>query len=242
MKNQYFGDKQDYRKYGLLRCVSEATGLPVGVLWLLTSDDGRSDGEFRKYLQDPKKWRRRDPELFDALTRLLEPGVERDVAHAREWGLLPGAHYFEEVFGDAGEERRAMFGRALEAMRDCPFVFLDPDNGIEAKSVGYGRKNSRKFVYRAEIQALYERGHSLVIYQHYPRETRVSFEARIAGDLRDRLRPAEVALFSTAHVGFFLAMQAEHAAALPEIAALVARRWAGEIGFRRFGAADAIEG
>jgi hypothetical protein len=56
LKNQYFGDVNDYRKYGLLRALSSVTGLPVGVCWLLTMDDGRSDGEFRRYLEEPVRF------------------------------------------------------------------------------------------------------------------------------------------------------------------------------------------
>jgi len=37
MKNQYFGDINDYRKYGLLRCFAEA-GLNIGVCWMLTPE------------------------------------------------------------------------------------------------------------------------------------------------------------------------------------------------------------
>jgi hypothetical protein len=43
MKDQYFGDVNDYLKYGLLRCFAEA-GWRVGVCWMLTPDDGGRDG------------------------------------------------------------------------------------------------------------------------------------------------------------------------------------------------------
>jgi hypothetical protein len=49
MKNQYFGDINDYRKYGLLRAFAEAH-LSVGVCWLLTADDAGGDGELRRLL------------------------------------------------------------------------------------------------------------------------------------------------------------------------------------------------
>ena len=40
MKNQYFGDINDYRKYGLLRLIAKKTGLKIGICWMLTPDDG----------------------------------------------------------------------------------------------------------------------------------------------------------------------------------------------------------
>jgi hypothetical protein len=41
MKDQYFADINDYRKYGLLRILGE--GLRVGVCWMLTKPDGSGD-------------------------------------------------------------------------------------------------------------------------------------------------------------------------------------------------------
>jgi hypothetical protein len=44
MKNQYFGDINDYRKYGLLRGLSNRGEIRTAVCWMLTTDDGRGDG------------------------------------------------------------------------------------------------------------------------------------------------------------------------------------------------------
>jgi hypothetical protein len=44
MKNQYFGDINDYHKYGLLRQLGKGGQLTTAVCWMLTPDDGRSDG------------------------------------------------------------------------------------------------------------------------------------------------------------------------------------------------------
>ena len=56
MKVQYFGDVNDYRKYALLRLIAN-TGLKIGVNWLLTPDDGRTDGNKRGYLAQREAWR-----------------------------------------------------------------------------------------------------------------------------------------------------------------------------------------
>lgn len=53
MKDQYFGDINDYRKYWLIRVLQAETGLRVLVTWMLTLDDGRRDGELRAYLDQP---------------------------------------------------------------------------------------------------------------------------------------------------------------------------------------------
>jgi hypothetical protein len=62
MKDQYFGDVNDYRKYGLLRALAGVSGLPLGICWMLTARDGRSDGEFRRYLDQAIRCRRHDPQ------------------------------------------------------------------------------------------------------------------------------------------------------------------------------------
>ena len=229
VKHQYFGDVNDYRKYGLLRCIAEATGFGVGMLWLLTADDGRSDGEFRRYLCEPQRWRHHDPSLHDRLARLLEPEVVRHVEHAATWELIPGARYFNARVPDNSAARQRYFSAAVDALAPCPLLFLDPDNGVEVQSVRYGAKNSSKYVYWRELSALFARGHSLLVYQHYPRIARSVFEAKLVEQMRSNLGAPEVTVFSTAHVGFFLALQDRHVLALPAIIAAVEERWSGQL-------------
>ena len=57
MKNQYFGDIHDYRKYGLLRAIIEGGELKLLVAWMLTPDDEGADGNIIGYLNDPDPWR-----------------------------------------------------------------------------------------------------------------------------------------------------------------------------------------
>ena len=210
MKHQYFGDVNDYRKYGLLRCLIEATGLTLGVAWWLTSDDGKADGEFRTYLQRPDAWRRFDPELHDRLSLLLDPATPRHVSLAQTWRLLPDAVYHEALVEDARSVRSRHANLVKQELSGCQLIFLDPDNGIEVASVPVGAKNSSKYVYWHEIEELFRQGHSLVIYQHYPRVSRVVFEARLFEDLRARLGTHHFTLFSTAHVVFAMILQPVH--------------------------------
>lgn len=48
MKGQYFGDINDYRKYGLLRALQSSGEGSLLVAWMLTPDDGRPDGNFMR--------------------------------------------------------------------------------------------------------------------------------------------------------------------------------------------------
>ena len=49
-------------------------------------------------------------------------------------------------------------------------LFLDPDNGLQVKSVGPGSRKSVKYVLDAELKADLKTGRLIVFYQHRPRE------------------------------------------------------------------------
>ena len=229
MKDQYFGDINDYRKYGLLRALTEASGLRLGVCWLLTEGDQRPDGEFRRYLEQPERWRLRDPQLYDGLQRLRAANVERSVGHAGAWDLLPDARYFGDVLGDPAAERAAYFRRAWETLADCPLLFFDPDNGLETKSTRPGHRDSRKYLYWTEVEEAFRRGHSLVIYQHWPRVERQKFTQDLVTTASSRLGRPSVDTFATAHVLFLLVAQPEHRNAFRKAHDLIQERWSGEI-------------
>jgi hypothetical protein len=229
VKDQYFGDINDYRKYGLLRALTEASGLRLGVCWLLTAGDQRADGEFRRYLEQPERWRQRDPHLYDGLQRLRTASVERSVGHAGAWGLLPDARYLGDALGDRADERAAYFRRAWEALADCPLLFFDPDNGLETKGTRPGHKNSAKYLYWAEVEDAYWRGHSLVIYQHWPRVERQKFTQQLVATAASRLGAPLVDTFTTAHVLFLLIAQPEHRDGFRKAHELIRERWSGEI-------------
>jgi len=239
MKNQYFGDINDYRKYGLLRGltgglgvlgVSGLSGLSLMVAWMLTPDDGRSDGRFTTYLDKPEQWSTFDPELYEQLRRWIKDGRPRHVAHIEGSDLLPNAAFFSEIVPDDAGGRGRWTDRLLEASRGHDLVFLDPDNGLEVKSKPYGARDSSKYVYRREIVRLFEAGHSLLIYQHFPRVTRDVFVTDTAGMLMDELGINRITTFRTSNVLFVLAAQPQHRDVFETASRSVADSWAGQIG------------
>jgi len=80
MKHQYFGDVNDYVKYGLLRCFANA-GLRIGVCWMLTPEDKLPDGGKIKYLCRPEEWEHHDPYLFGHLSDTLAAPGGRNLRH-----------------------------------------------------------------------------------------------------------------------------------------------------------------
>jgi len=225
MKIQYFGDVNDYRKYALLRLLAKEGGFKIGVCWMLTDRDERSDGSNRRYLQQPEAWQGFDPELFEVLKTVPNPPSEADLQRVERQGLIPEAIYFEDLTPDAMTERNKFHHDCSAGLARANLVFFDPDNGLEVPSRWKGRKGSSKYVYQDEIAAHSAAGRSALIYQHYPRKEREAFTAETAERLGTLLAGASVWSFVTPHVVFFLAAQPAHAARVHAVTHAVEQRW-----------------
>ena len=207
MKAQYFGDENDYRKYALLRLLATLRRFKIGVCWMLTPADERSNGGKRSYIHHPAKWKALDPDLFE-----------------RE-GLIPRAMFINETVPDTRVEHVAFHQACLSAVKGSNIVFFDPDNGLEVPSRPKGRKNFSKFVYRDELSEHYAAGRSILLYQHFTRVHRPTFLTRIADDLTKILPAATIWSFPTAHAAFVLAARLEHAQQAEAVVNEVLAKW-----------------
>lgn len=212
MKEQYVGDVNDYRKYALLRLL-DRSGLRLGVCWMLTPNDSRSDGNKLGYLDQPHQ-ERHDPKLFALLRRVRNEPDARRLILIEGSEILSRAVFVNTLVPETLFERQLWFKQASSALADTDLVFFDPDNGIEVGSVAKGRRNSSKYVYHGELAATYSAGHSLLVYQHFQRKERESFIRDVAGDLRRGAADAEIWAIRTSHVVFMLAIQPRHHVAL----------------------------
>lgn len=229
MKNQYFGDINDYRKYGLLRSISKATNLTISVAWMLTSDDKSTDGQLISYLNAPAKWRYSDPELFDQLSYVIRNERKRHVGLAQKYNLIPTTKYFDKVIPDDATQRNAWFKQLLTFAEQSDLVFIDPDNGLEVKSKPYGKTKSSKYLYCHELDALWDNGKSISLYQHFAREKRSTFIQGMLSTLQDRTQGSMVCAFSTANVVFLLALQPHHQKYYQAIRQSVEQHWGNQI-------------
>lgn len=226
MKDQYFGDVNDFRKYGLLRLLT-APDLQLGVCWMLTAHDGGTDGEMRAYLDQPNEFRSCDTELFDWLKQVV--GVERDRRTARiEASSLLGssAVFKSELLGNHDlKERASYFSDCTARFTACDLVFFDPDNGMEIVSKKRGSLNSSKFLHWDELLPVYNAGASVLVYQHFIREARDGFTQRMAAELERRTKAAAVFSYRTPHVVFLLAAQPRHASGFRNQMTTIRSRW-----------------
>ena len=238
MKDQYFGDINDYRKYGLLRALINAGRFRLLVAWMLTPDDGGSDGNFISYLEHPGKWSGYDPDLFQTIKTLLAPGHKRSVNIIEKAGVLPNADTFTHYVPDNASDRLSWFKSLCRHAQGCDFVFLDPDNGLEVKSKPYGRKGSSKYLYWNEVKTLWNSGKSLLIYQHFIREKRHEFIQRMLKALKLATPGSSVGAFGTPHVVFLMARQPNHQKHHKAIVSMVQEKWSEQIMYREYLASD----
>ena len=229
MKNQYFGDINDYRKYGLLRLLTDCGEIKTAVCWMLTPDDGLGDGGFTSYLEQPDKWRPFDPLLFDHLREMVQTRNLRDVRAAETSAALPSCRFAPGFVPDDADGRPGYFDAFMDLAKGCDLVFFDPDNGIGVDSKPSGRKDSSKYLYWEEIDDFWKAEHSLLIYQHFPRLPRDPFIEGKARELIHKTGTPEVISFRTSHVVFFLVAQPERQNYFRERSAQVAHSWGSEI-------------
>ena len=189
VQDGYAGDVGDFGKYGLLRalCLPDDRGpaLRLGVHWHRVRGRGGSatgDGSHTQYIHGPSAQERLlracDPDLFARMRRIV--GGERTIDAVEGSGALPqGTLFFGEAldFTDVPlEERRALRSRwreeGLRALAGADVVFHDPDNGLEAPSVGPLTKAGAKYARYDDLRACRERGQSLVVYHHLGRTWR----------------------------------------------------------------------
>lgn len=217
MKDQYFGDVNDYAKYCLLRSLSHV-GLSLGVCWMLTKPDGRTDGRHLGYLAQPDRHRHRDPELFDWLRTAIHRDNERSVRRVQKSGVLGDAVFQARILPDDRTGRNAYFGECRQLFYDRDLVFFDPDNGLECQPRP-GHRGSSKYLYWPEVEATFATGASVLIYQHFPREERTGFIARRLHELQARTGASAVQAFRASNVVFLLGVQLRHRPALTPLMA-----------------------
>lgn len=203
MKLQYLGDTHDFLKYYLLRQLSAVTGR-IGVIWMLTPNDQSNNGKVNLHLQKPEKYQALDPELYAKLEDIYKGKDHLQIGYLDAIGLIPKAVYHEEIMPTKGhEERSGYWDRAIRSMKGATLIFVDPDNGMEVRSVSKNSRESGKYIWYDELNRLLDIA-PVMIYQHFPREKRNwTIEARVE-QLKHFCGVKELCFIQTPQVGFFL--------------------------------------
>lgn len=243
MQDQFFGDINDYHKYGLLRCLCEAE-LRVGVCWMYTPRDDSGQGGKVDYLNEPREHRHRDPQLFDFLKKRVDSGrrAVRQLEEASET-MLPGAKFFSETLPKAAVDRKGYFDRASAAFRAADVIFFDPDIGIAPPSAA---RSSSKHLRWDEVDRVLRgvdrfsrRKTSVVVFWHRPQGERWDdFLRRASSQLRGRMPGASVYTVRSKYVLFLVGGQPIHRDQLQEASEILRRRWNGALTWREIGPKD----
>ena len=244
MQNRYVGDIGDFAKHGLLRFLSGITDdvkldpkLQLGLIWYMYHEPKEhppggnvkviGDGGHTGYLaripgDDRSEFRDCDPELWEALRDLVFRGA-RCVHCVEEAGILPkdtlyynaALQYVPKMKQATKREIRDHWLRfALRATEGAELVCVDPDNGLAQNTEKMYREQGPKFVYLDDLRALWERGQSLVLYQHTARNGDAEEQIKAKTDtLRGELQVNSVTALRFRSISsrtFYVLSQPEH--------------------------------
>ena len=187
MQDRYAGDIGDFGKIGLLKALV-AQGLSVGVNWYYVEPlnaeknvDGtfkRDDGRYRI----PESLQVCDKDLAEKLIKISKSEI-RSIKELKKENLIPNAIYYSEPVTVA--RRAEWHKKALEVLKDLDIVFVDPDNGMLVKSVGKGSAKSIKYTFYEEVQDYFQRGQSVLIYNHRCRKPEYQYFHEICCKLQE---------------------------------------------------------
>lgn len=168
MQDRYAGDVGDFGKFGLLKSITSAN-LKLGINWYLTDNENHNeDGKHKT--NATKSYCNCDIALASQLEKIAND--ERSVANLEKLNILPNTIYYNrrlKLPSQYSNNRSDWHKNALDCLKNCDIVFLDPDNGLKVKSVGYGSKKSVKYVFDSEIKDYYSSGQSVIFYNHRKR-------------------------------------------------------------------------
>ena len=202
MQNRYVGDVGDFGKHGLLRFLSGATDsdgqklLRLGLIWYLYHDvrcnnDGRHISYAKRTPEENREeYRICDPELWEKLRDLLFRDA-RCVHCAEEARLLPEdtlysnalLHFMPNTTRNMRITVRDRWWQgALLDTEGAKLICVDPDNGLSREAQMY-RADGPKFTYMADLESLWGRGQSLVVYHHLGMNTPGEQQAREVADI-----------------------------------------------------------
>lgn len=192
MQNRFVGDIGDFANHGVLRALCGTPerpldGLRLGVVEYFNEPADRelqrSDGKHIEYLKvldyNNCTYRVCDPQLYDALQNLvgesLVRGTELKIDSERARILMPIDERYYDVPIPVGGRKSWLQG-ALEKTREADVIFVNPDNGIRLRIREDESKrpiveleettNSRQHVSLGELEYLYEKEKSIIIYHH----------------------------------------------------------------------------
>jgi hypothetical protein len=212
MKKQYFGDINDYKKYSLIRQLSNFGELKTEICWMLTPNDPKKKEGFQTgYLKKPDEWEKYDKPLFKYLQSNILRNQSRGVYLIEKGNILPKCKFFNDCIPENGEHRKQYSQKLLLISNGKDLIFFDPDIGLET-SVKCGNKRSSQYLYWSEVKAAYEMGLSVLIYQHRHRSKKAENMAEYLRNqaIKQHFSPMNIFIYNFKSILFLLIGRDEH--------------------------------
>ena len=136
MKNRFYGDVNDYIKYGILDILSKKYK-SIGINWCLTDDrHGKNgDGNIDRHITNEEEWKNFNPKIYFNLRKRLQID-QRNIKYCKEDELFDFKYEFIEQLPDNAQRndyealRDTWHTRAKAQLAKCDLVFFDPDIGV----------------------------------------------------------------------------------------------------------------
>jgi hypothetical protein len=148
------------------------------VNWYLTPDEKHnSDGKHISYLHK-RNYIGYDDELFYILKDIVD-NDRRNVFSVQKSVILPrNTVYYDSILDLTGEPdylkrcilRQSWHISAMNKLKNCEIVFLDPNNGLQVKSVPLTGQKGNKYIGLDELKDYYKLGKSIIFYNHRERK------------------------------------------------------------------------
>jgi len=136
MKNRFYGDVNDYIKYGILDILAKKYR-SIGINWYLTDDQHgkKGDGNIDRHITKEEDWKDFNSIIYGKLKTRLQKG-QRDIKYCRIDKVFDFNHEFNEQLPDNTRRddyealRNGWHTRAKAHLSECDLVFFDPDIGV----------------------------------------------------------------------------------------------------------------
>ena len=200
MKNQWFGDMYDFRKYGLLEFLS-CYYEHIVVSWMLTPDDSIYGIDIPK-----------SPSILSNIKSLILQ--HRNIQYAIDYFKAKDEDKFifwEEnlkptTFYESRKQWNAELSKMEKLYNKKSLYFFDADNGLSPTDCDKDEEKESKYIYQKEFQSKYEKGADILLYQHRQRSQSFKTMHQKVSEKLDKIQGPKkcICIKATGNVAFFL--------------------------------------
>lgn len=167
MQERYLGDIHDYYKFLFLKNLSIFFKLRIGCNWYLVkpnnighSEIKKNDGEKRSYLNNN----------FDLDTKILKEFLPLKNFNNRIMkNFIKNTHlkkfikFYYKYLDHTNRDQ--WFEGSIQSLKNCNYVFLDPDNGLISNDSKISSRKKIKYILTGELKKMYQKKLNIIFCQ-----------------------------------------------------------------------------